>query len=122
MKDKPIKEVSRPKEKGIIIKERSITQEEINVQASQVKGKGKAKVYVVDDLLMGEGESTEKDEAEVIMIAFNESDDYSQDGYFYQRLEELKQYIKGDQKKYIELLKTIFLSTRVLVNNTRKGY
>lgn len=120
MKVSQKKEVSRPKENGIVIKERSSTPEELKVQPHQAQGKGKEKLYEVNDLLMGEGEGVEEDKVGIIMIASIESKSYSQYGYLYQILKKMKQSLEGNPRKYVELLKSNILSTRVFMSNTRK--
>lgn len=74
-----MKEVSRPKEKRIVIKERSSTLKGPKVKQFQSKRNGKGKVYEVDDMIMGDGKGVEEDKVGTIMIAINESDAYIQD-------------------------------------------
>lgn len=55
----------------------------------------------------------------MIMIMSNESNDYSQNGYIYQRTKEMNQSV-GVGQFFFEMLKTNLLLTRVLLSNTKK--
>lgn len=50
-----MKEVARPKEKSIVIKENNSTREELKMKVSISKNKGKVKLHDLDELMMGEG-------------------------------------------------------------------